>query len=160
MRFGRAVGAALVIAALVAAGCSDDDAVSTATTQQAQVDEASRQNACPVDGCTITITDVQPEGDELRITWDANFEPDFSKNHLHVYWDTYTADQVTNDAVDRNETQGEWVPTADYPEFVTQDVVSTSARGDSTTICVTAGDRDHNVIDSTIVDCRDVSTLL
>jgi hypothetical protein len=154
---------ALVLAALVAAGCSDDDdSVSTATTTtQAPADDASSgQNACPVEGCKITISDVVPEGDELRITWSANFTPDFSKNHIHVYWDTYTADQVTNDAVDRGQTQGEWVPTDDYPEFVTEDVVSTSARGDSTTVCVTAADRDHNVIDSSIVDCRDVSAVL
>ena len=42
------------------------------------------------------------------------------------------------------------------PEYVTEGAVSTEARGDSTTMCVTAGDRDHNVIDSSIVDCCDV----
>jgi hypothetical protein len=141
-------------------GCSDDDSSSSATTQPAAVDDTAGQNACPVEGCEITITEVTPEADELRITWAANFTPDFSKNHIHVYWDTYTADQVTNDAVDRNQTQGEWVPTGDYPEFVTEDVVSTSARGNSTTVCVTAADRDHNVLDSSIVDCRDVSAML
>jgi hypothetical protein len=38
--------------------------------------------------------------------------------------------------------------------------VSVDTRGGSTTICVTAGDRDHAVIDSALVDCRDVSDLL
>ena len=57
--------------------------------------------------------------------------PDFSKNHIHVYWDKYTADQVSNDAAARGVTQGEWVPTGDYPQYVTEGAVSTSVRGDS-----------------------------
>ena len=147
----------LAMATVVGCGDDDDQVVSTTTTSQPA---ASSQNACPVEGCEITITDVQPEGDELRLSWDANFGPDFSKNHVHVFWDTYTADEVTNDAAARGETQGEWVPTGDHPEFVTEGPVSTGARAESTTICVTAGDRDHNVIDSSIVDCRDVADLL
>ena len=149
----------MIVLAVLVSGCGSsggDDASPTAASQA----DAAVPNACPVDGCQITITDAQPEGDELRLTWTANYSPDFSKNHIHVYWDTYTADQVTNDAAARGVTQGEWVPTADYPEFVTEGPVSTSARGASTTICVTAGDRDHNVIDSSIVNCRDVADLL
>jgi hypothetical protein len=76
-----------------------------------------------------------------------------------VYWDIYTADQVSNDAATRGVKQGEWVPTDDYPEFVTTGAVSTAVRKGSTKVCVTAGDRDHNVIDSSIVNCRDVSDL-
>jgi hypothetical protein len=150
-----------VIAALLGiAACSDDER-STATTDTTAADTSSGQNACPVEGCAISITEVTAaDGDELLITWSANFTPDFSKNHIHVFWDTYTADQVTDDAAARNQTQGEWVPTGDYPEFVTEGAVSKSVRGSSTTVCVSAADRDHNVIDSTIVDCRDVSTLL
>ena len=63
----------------------------------------------------MTISDVENDGDELRITWEANFTPDFSKNHIHVYWDTYSADQVSDDAADRGVEQGEWVPTDEYP---------------------------------------------
>jgi hypothetical protein len=49
----------------------------------------------------------------------------------------------------------------DAPEtFVTEGAVSVAVRGDSTTVCVTASDGDHAVIDSSIVDCRDVSDLL
>lgn len=151
----------LIVLVMAAAGCSNDDnAEPVATTQGDDATQADAQNACPVDGCEISITDVQLEGQELRVVWTANFDPDFAKNHIHVYWDTYTADQVSNDAGARGQTQGEWVPTGDYPEFVTEGAVSTSARGTSTTVCVTAGDRDHNVIDSSIVDCRDVSALL
>ena len=144
--------------AVVVSSCGSD-AKTTATTA-APKSTASQQNACPVDGCQIEITDVQKSGTELRLTWKANFTPDFSKNHVHVYWDKYTADQVSNDAKSRGVVQGEWVPTADYPIYVTGDVVSTSKRGTSTKICVTAGDRDHNVIDSSIVNCRDVANLL
>ena len=67
---------------------------------------------------------------------------------------------MSNDAAARGVTQGEWVPTGDYPQYVTEGAVSTSVRGDSHTVCVTAGDRDHNVIDSSLVNCRDVSALL
>jgi len=159
MRRTHCGAAATIILALLVSGCGSSGEDKTSATTGAQT-EASLPNACPVDGCQITITDATQEGDELRLTWTANYSPDFSKNHIHVYWDTYTADQVTNDAAARGETQGEWVPTADYPEFVTQGPVSTSQRGTSTTICVTAGDRDHNVIDSSIVNCRDVADLL
>jgi hypothetical protein len=117
-------------------------------------------NACPADGCAITILDVVRSGDELEVTWEQNFAPDLDRNHIHVYWDTYTADQVSSDAADRDVEQGEWVP-IDAPEtFVTEGAVSVAVRGDSTTVCVTASDGDHAVIDSSIVDCRDVSDLL
>jgi hypothetical protein len=149
----------MIVPALLVSGCGSSNGDQPAATAASPTD-ASLPNACPVDGCQITITDVRAEGDELRLTWTANYSPDFSKNHIHVYWDTYTADQVTNDAAARGTTQGEWVPTADFPEFLTEGPVSTSARGTSTTICVTAGDRDHNVIDSSIVNCRDVADLL
>jgi hypothetical protein len=164
MRGARVLVPGLVALAVLVAGCGgdDDDDAATATsgsTETTQADDAT-QNACPVEGCEITITDVAAEGAELRLTWSANYAPDFSKNHIHVFWDTYTADQVSDDAASRGVTQGEWVPTGDYPEFVTEGAVSTSVRGDSTTVCVTAGDRDHNVIDASIVNCRDVADLL
>ena len=163
MRGARVLVPGLVALAVLVAGCGgdDDDDAATATSGSTETTQAeAAQNACPVDGCEITITDVVAEGDELRVTWSANYAPDFSKNHIHVYWDTYTADEVSDDAASRGVTQGEWVPTGDFPEFVTEGAVSTSVRGESTTICVTAGDRDHNVIDATIVDCRDVADLL
>jgi hypothetical protein len=144
--------------AVLFSSCGSD--AKTAATTAAPKSTASQQNACPVDGCRVEITDVQKSGTELRLTWKTNFTPDFSKNHVHVYWDKYTADQVSNDAKARGVVQGEWVPTADYPIYVTGDVVSTSKRGTSTKLCVTAGDRDHNVIDSSIVNCRDVANLL
>ena len=151
----------LVAVTLGAAACSSDAKVeSSATTQSGDASESGGQNACPVDGCKIAITNVEVDGQELKVVWNANFDPDFSKNHIHVFWDNYTAAQVSNDAQAKGQTQGEWVPTDDYPGYVTEGAVSTSVRGNSTTVCVTAGDRDHNVIDSSIVDCRDVSALL
>jgi hypothetical protein len=150
--------APLLSAVLLLSACGGDDDETAATTEaEAPV---ARQNACPVDGCTIEITNVEEEGSELRVTWKSNFAPDFSKNHIHIYWDTYTAAQVSNDAAEKGKTQGEWVPTGEYPEYVTEGVVSTKNRSSSTTLCVTAADRDHNVLDSSITDCYDVAALL
>src|SRR3546814_12161926 len=48
-------------------------------------------NACPVDGCEVTIAEVAKAGDELAVTLDANFMPDVSRNHFHVWWgENYT----------------------------------------------------------------------
>lgn len=156
--FGFATMALLLF---VGAACgSDSDGSSADSTAAAGAGADEAQNACPSDGCVITITDVAAEGEELLVTWDANFAPDVSKNHVHIYWDTFSADQVSGDAADRGVTQGEWVPTGDNPTFVTEGAVSTSVAGTSTTLCVTASDRDHNVLDSSIVNCFDVSSLL
>jgi hypothetical protein len=156
----RAAVALLFVFAFVLPACGGDDDDEAAADTQAPQETVAQQNACPLDGCTIEITDVENEGTELRVTWTTNFEPDFSKNHIHIYWDTYTADEVSNDAAEKGKTQGEWVPTGDYPEFVTEGVVSTTKRSGSTTLCVTAADRDHNVLDSSITDCYDVAALL
>ena len=159
---GRARSAARVRAAVsllsaalvfVLAGCGGD--AEEAAAPAAQQETTARQNACPIDGCTVEIMKVEKAGSELRITWAANFDPDFSKNHIHVFWDTYTADEVSNDAAERGKKQGEWVPTGDYPHFVTEGVVSTKRRSGSTTLCVTAASRDHNVLDSSLVDLFD-----
>ncbi len=117
-------------------------------------------NACPADGCTIQITNVAPSGSELEITWEANFLPDVSRNHIHVYWDTYTAEQVSSDAEAKGFTQGDWVPTDIYPVYVSDGALSVENRGESTTICVTAADRDHAVLDASAVQCVDVSAHL
>ena len=152
-------GVLFAVLLLPACGGDDETAGTTGSTTDA-AETVARQNACPVDGCTVEITDVEKAGNEIRVTWTANFAPDFSKNHIHIFWDTYTADEVSNDAADRGKTQGEWVPTGDYPEFVTEGAVSIAKRSSSTTLCVTASDRDHNVLDSSITDCYDVAELL
>lgn len=160
MRGACVFALALLAVTLGAAGCSSDEKADQVSTTQSDDTQPGAQNACPVDGCQIKITGVEADGPELKVVWSANFDPDFSKNHIHVYWDNYTAAQVSNDADAKGQVQGEWVPTDDYPGYVTEGAVSTAVRGTSTTVCVTAGDRDHNVIDSSIVDCKDVSDLL
>lgn len=146
----------LLVVALIAGACNGDGAADDTGSSVGTVAEGV-SNACPADGCRITIVDVTSEGDELAITWEANFAPDASRNHIHVYWDTFTAEQVSSDAEAQGTTQGEWVPTDAYPRFVTESEVSVANRGESTTVCVTAGNRDHAVLDSAIFDCRDVS---
>jgi hypothetical protein len=152
------------LASLLLAACDSDEpsegSANTPVATASATSSAPVSNACPVDGCSITIVDAAKDGDEIAVTWETNFAPDISKNHIHIYWDIYTADQVTSDAEARGEEQGEWVPTADVPTYVTESAVSVANRGDSTTLCATAGDRDHAVIDSSIVDCFDVSDLL
>lgn len=142
-------------------GCgSDDSTVGSTTDETTAGSSAPVANACPAEGCQIKIVDAKRDGGEIAVTWEANFVPDVARNHIHVYWDRYTADQVSSDAEARGVTQGEWVPTDMVPTYVTESAVAVATRGDSTTLCVTAGDRDHAVIDTALVDCRDVADLL
>ena len=122
-------------------------------------------NACPVEGCKVEINVIGKSGagPELVLDFTPNYTPSMSKNHIHVYWDRWKAEQVSNDAEPRfKATQGEWVPTDVVKGYVTEGATSTDtkARGESHTLCVTAGDRNHNVIDPTLVNCVDVSSLL
>lgn len=142
--------------ALVGAACGDDGADNGGTT--ASETSGPVANACPADGCSITITDVAASGDELEITWDANFLPDVSRNHIHIYWDTFRAEEVSSDAEANGFTQGDWSPTADFPKYITESGASVANRGDSTTLCVTAANRDHAILDATLVECRDVGS--
>lgn len=118
-------------------------------------------NACPDEGCRVRIASVKAApGGELILDFDANYTPDISHNHVHVYWDHYTAEQVSDDAEPRfHVTPGDWVPTGDDP-YTTGDAASVTKRGTSTRICVTAGDRDHNVLDPKLYECTDVSALV
>jgi hypothetical protein len=119
-------------------------------------------NACPVDGCEVRIVDVKKSGNELALTLQANFTPDMSKNHIHVWWgDNFTVKQVSNNAETAyGVKQGDWHPTDEYPSYVTQGPVSLGVRGESKTICVSAGDRNHDIIDVTKYQCVDISGLL
>lgn len=119
-------------------------------------------NACPVDGCEVKIAEVKRSGDELELKFDANFAPDFSKNHIHVWWgDNFTVEQVSNNAETVHHVkQGEWHPTADYPSYTTQSAVSLAVRGSSTHICVSAADRNHDILDIKLLQCVDVSSYL
>ncbi len=120
--------------------------------------QSATPNACPVDGCEVRIVSVEKDGDELRITYEANFTPDVSKNHFHAWWgDSYSVEQVGRNAQsDFDVEQGRWHRHDEYPTYVTKEAVSTSAREGGTTMCVTAADRDHNVLDATKYHCVDV----
>lgn len=119
-------------------------------------------NACPVDGCRIHFVSVEKAGDELKLTLEANFKPDMSKNHIHVWWgDNYEVRQVSNNA----ETvygvkRGVWHPTDEYPVYVTQSGASMKERRSATTLCVSAGDRNHDIIDPSLFECRSVADLV
>jgi hypothetical protein len=117
-------------------------------------------NACPVDGCAVKIVGVKKaDGGELEVTFEANYTPDMSKNHVHVWWgENYKIEQVTGNAETVYKVkQGEWHPTGDYPTYVTKSAASTSVRGNAHTLCVSPADRDHNVLDVKVFQCVDVS---
>lgn len=116
-------------------------------------------NACPVDGCEVRIVSVERDGDELRLTLEANYAPDMSRNHIHVWWgDNFKIEQVSNNAEPVHHVkQGEWHPTADYPAYITQSAASTTVRGSATTLCVSAADRNHDILDVSKLNCMDVS---
>lgn len=140
--------AALCIAAI---GCSTGGALA-----------ADMPNACPVDGCQVKIEVVKKSGSELELTLKANFTPDVSKNHVHVWWgEKYTVKQVGRNAVPvHGVKQGRWHRHDDYPKYVTTGAASTNARENAKTLCVTAADRGHNVLDAKLYHCVDVSSNL
>lgn len=116
-------------------------------------------NACPVDGCDVRILSVKQSGTELEITFKSNFTPDVAKNHFHVWWgENYTVKQVGRNAEPvHGVKQGRWHRHADYPVYITQGAASTSVRGEAVTVCVTAADRNHNILDVNLYHCVDAS---
>ena len=146
-RRGAAGMLALMLGALIVAFQASD----------AAADEMP--NACPIDGCEVTIVGVNEVGDELELSYEANFGPDVSKNHIHAWWgETYMVEQVGRNAeTEHGVTQGRWHRHDDYPTYVTKEAVSTSVRDGATTICVSPADRDHNILDVSIYHCVDVS---
>ena len=120
---------------------------------------ADLPNACPVDGCEVKIMGMKRAGDELELTFEANFTPDVSKNHLHVWWgEKFTVEQVGRNAEPvHGVTKGSWHRHDDYPTYITQGAASTSERGDATTVCVSAADRNHNILDIKLYNCVDAS---
>lgn len=123
---------------------------------------AAMPNACPVDGCEVKIIDVKPSGKELEITFEANFTPDVSKNHFHVWWgENFKVEQVGRNAEPvYGVKQGSWHRHADYPTYITQGAASTSERGSAVTVCVSAADRNHNILDVKIYHCVNVKDKL
>ncbi len=115
-------------------------------------------NACPVDGCVVEIVAAKKDGSEIALTLKSNFKPDMSKNHIHVWWgENYKIEQVTNNAETVHMVkQGEWHPTDEYPDYVTQSAASTSVRGSAKTLCVSASDRNHDILDVKKLHCMDV----
>lgn len=121
-----------------------------------------KSNACPVDGCIVQIVSAEPKGDELEVTFDANFTPDMSKNHIHIWWgEQFDVKQVSNNAETvHGVKQGSWHPTDDFPSYVTQSAASVAERDGAVTLCVSAADRNHDIIDVTLFECKSVADVL
>jgi hypothetical protein len=139
-------------------GCAGIGVLLVALASVAAMAQEGLPNACPVDGCVVTIVDVSNASDELRVTLEANFTPDVSKNHFHVWWgELYTVEQVSNDAEPSyGVKQGDWHPTADFPTYITQSAASVSARNGAHTLCVSPADRNHDILDPKVYNCVDV----
>ena len=88
--------------------------------------------------------------------------PDVSKNHFHVWWgELYKVQQVgRNPQSTFGVEKGRWHRHDDYPKYVTTNAASTGMRNGATTVCVTASDRGHNVIDDKLYHCVDASDQL
>lgn len=115
---------------------------------------------CPDRGCRVEISEAERQGSELQLTFEANFAPDLARNHFHVYWDNFSAQQVSSDAGARfGVRQGEWSETDENP-FTTNGATSVTVQGNSMIICVTAADLNHSVIDPQHSDCFDVGELV
>jgi hypothetical protein len=119
-------------------------------------------NACPVDGCQVRIVSASNAEGEIALVFEANFQPDLAKNHIHVWWgENFDVKQVSANAESTYHVeQGVWHPTDDYPDYVTTSVVSVAERGEATTLCVTAADRNHDILDPALFNCRSVAELL
>lgn len=148
---GRTGRAALAVAC-VAGG------LSVATTALGQ----DGMNACPVDGCIVQIVSAERAGDEIKVVFDANFVPDLSKNHFHVWWgENYSVEQVSGNAESfYGVEQGIWHPIDDYPEYTTTGDIAVAARGEAVTLCATASGRNHDILDPTLVSCMSVADLV
>ena len=123
---------------------------------------ADMPNTCPVDGCEVSIAALAKAGDELKLTLESNFTPDNSKNHFHMWWgEQYKPEQVGRNAKSEyNVEQGKWHRHDDYPTYTTTGSASVAMREGATTLCVTAADADHNVLDADKFHCMDVSEYL
>lgn len=126
------------------------------------INAADMPNSCPVDGCLVTITAVEKSDNELAVTLEANYTPDNTRNHLHMWWgEQYTSQQVGRNALSEyGAEQGKWHRHDDYPLYITTGAASTAVREGATTLCVTAADRGHNVLDADLFHCMDVSEFL
>lgn len=123
---------------------------------------ADMPNACPVDGCIVTILSAEKQDAEIAVKLEANFTPDNARNHLHMWWgEQFTVQQVGRNAMSEHSVeQGKWHRHDDYPLYITTGAASVAVRDGSTTLCVTAADRGHNVLDADKYHCIDISSYL
>ena len=118
-----------------------------------------RPNACPVDGCIVKIVNVKQSGKELELTFESNFSPKVTKNHFHIWWkENFTVKQVGKNAKSTHGvTQGRWHLTDNFPNYVTRASASTGVREGAKTMCVSASDRGHIILDINVYHCVNVA---
>jgi len=130
------------------AGDQDDDADETEEPDE-PAEPAPPPAACD-GGLCIQIDDVTVDGGDLLITWTADgFVPDTAATHAHFYWGIYDAAQVGTNATDR----APWELTDAQP-FVPGGEMQLVNRPDGAdTVCVTAADGEHAVIEPANHSC-------
>ena len=79
-RFSGILLAMMAVTALVGCGSSNKAAAPTTTTgttmdMNHKAPPATGDNACPVEGCVVKITNVVRDGKELKVTWHTNYTP-------------------------------------------------------------------------------------
>jgi hypothetical protein len=123
---------------------------------------AEESTGCPQEGCRVKIKEIRSDGTELLLTFQANFRPKMPGKHIHVWWgENFTIEQEGLNALSAyGVPKGEWDYTDDYPQHSTHGPSSTAARADAHTLCVSAADLNHNIIDVTKFDCVDAKDYL
>lgn len=123
---------------------------------------AADSSTCPQEGCRVKITEIKSAGSELRLTFEANFKPKMPGTHIHVWWgENFTIEQVGLNAQTKyGVPTGEWDYTDDYPDHSTHGPSSTHARSDAHTLCVSAADNNHNIVDISKFYCLDAKNFL
>jgi hypothetical protein len=117
---------------------------------------------CPDDVCRVTIKSVVAAGDELELEFEANFIPEMSGVHIHVWWGArFTPDEVSLHADHLYGVEvGEWDPTDDYPRHTTTGASSTAARDGTHILCVSASNAIHDLLNPKRFHCIDVQEYL
>ena len=99
------------------------------------------------------IADATPDGGELLIEWETNYEASTSGFHGHFYFDIYEPEQVSSTP---EGPQAPWVAVAAQPYRTGGAVSLTNIPDGATQVCVVAANGKHQSIDHENANCVDI----